>query len=67
VAREVKEALVEKEKEVQELKLEMELKMEESKKQRELEIAKTLCYSGLDLDFVSKSTGLTIQEIKDYL
>jgi predicted transposase/invertase (TIGR01784 family) len=67
VAREVKEALVEKEKEVQELKLEMELKMEESKKQQKLEIAKTFLDNGLDLGSVSKSIGLTPQEITDYL
>jgi predicted transposase/invertase (TIGR01784 family) len=71
----VKEAVEETKKQQ---KLEMELKMEESKKQQKLEIeenkkqqkleiAKTLLDSGLKLNFASKSTGLTPQEIKDYL
>jgi predicted transposase/invertase (TIGR01784 family) len=41
--------------------------VEETKKQQKLEIAKTLLDRGLDLDFVSKSTGLSAKEIEDYL
>lgn len=38
---------------------------ERGRKQRELEIAKNMLKEGLDLQLISKVTGLTIQEIQD--